>query len=813
MPVVPHNSPYNQSGNYSQELNLDEYDIFFECDINDPMFFDVSNLPDILTYGKHYFTISLIEPDENIQYTLKNGSQILFEFKDSKGTVIYSDLTGYTDINGSSTAYVNIKNDPLRSYDEIHNGWGTLTLVGQLTGVPSEWENVYNVRLIIPINIRKGISNNSPILFAKEPNFTASLLRNNDSLVSDGITRQAFEVEMNNLTTMGGKVEFVELAYMQVGSLTSSLDTQYKDLVRWNLTEDTGSGVGYASGSNSDGYTKYVNLPWFHFSDDEIRLKLRFLNSSGEYAEDITTDNKILEISQSLEVRPDQFSIRRQGRPRAFSAYNYSGSDQQYQNAIEGYATNNDEVIGLMTPSDHVVGGYFKAIGPSGSNDKTVIGLSADGGAFPGGNISPGEPGANVWPDYHTASVWSAKFGGETGCGDVYMSQKLAIGSFTGFPTDHPDESLHVSGNVKIEGDLYITGSSYVVETQVNTGSNVFGDASSDTHTFNGSLVAGDTSLLMASSIQLDGDLEFDTGTSDRTIQMGSDTNNGHSKDLFILGGVGSNPEPGASHDGYRGGNIIIKGGTGISDGTNANLGYGEVIVSASWTSDRTESIFKVEHPLSGSLLEVSPSNSESGSLALSGSLFLKDNAAIPAVSESKLYNSGGTLHWSGDAHNATYPIIPKARHYYHHNFIDDIGTSKVMIPWFDASEGGSVLNGGQYANLFPCDATLLKAYVRISTPDATADLTMALDYREAGSTTTINRGTLLKEIASTDDAKVIFYDWGGTLTSGVNTVPAGAMVGIGLTGESTGLMGNEYINVTTVWELDYSTELTASIG
>ena len=119
----------------------------------------------------------------------------------------------------------------------------------------------------------------------------------------------------------------------------------------------------------------------------------------------------------------------------------------------------------------------------------------------------------------------------------------------------------------------------------------------------------------------------------------------------------------------------------------------------------------------------------------------------------------------------------------------------------------------GKYANLFPCDATLLKAYVRISTPDATADLTMALDYRVAGSTTTVNRGTLLKEIASTDDAKVIFYDWGGTLTSGVNTVPAGAMVGIGLTGESTGLMGNEYINVTTVWELDYSTELTASIG
>ena len=107
--------------------------------------------------------------------------------------------------------------------------------------------------------------------------------------------------------------------------------------------------------------------------------------------------------------------------------------------------------------------------------------------------------------------------------------------------------------------------------------------------------------------------------------------------------------------------------------------------------------------------------------------------------------------------------------------------------------------------------AKLLKAYLRISSPDGTADLTMNLDYELDGTSGTTTAGTLIKEIQSTDDYHTTFFNWEGTLSSGNNEIPAGAICGIGLTGGSTGLMGNEYINLTTVWELDYSTEMTAS--
>ena len=90
----------------------------------------------------------------------------------------------------------------------------------------------------------------------------------------------------------------------------------------------------------------------------------------------------------------------------------------------------------------------------------------------------------------------------------------------------------------------------------------------------------------------------------------------------------------------------------------------------------------------------------------------IKDNHLLPSVSASKLYNSGSTLYWSGDNHIPNYPIAPKVRKYYHHNFWDPITTSTVYIPWFDQSENSSNY-GGSAANLFICNAKLLKVFAR----------------------------------------------------------------------------------------------------
>ena len=67
---------------YPQTLNLDKYDVFLEQPLNDTSYIFIDRLPHILTYGKHFGTLSWRSP-ENTRYQIKHGSQILFELKDN----------------------------------------------------------------------------------------------------------------------------------------------------------------------------------------------------------------------------------------------------------------------------------------------------------------------------------------------------------------------------------------------------------------------------------------------------------------------------------------------------------------------------------------------------------------------------------------------------------------------------------------------------------------------------------------------------------------------------------------------------------
>ena len=62
-----------------------------EGDGNNPMFFSVSKLPEKLSFGKHYFHLSLIEKPGQ-EYILRPGSRILFEFKSSNNVILRSDI-------------------------------------------------------------------------------------------------------------------------------------------------------------------------------------------------------------------------------------------------------------------------------------------------------------------------------------------------------------------------------------------------------------------------------------------------------------------------------------------------------------------------------------------------------------------------------------------------------------------------------------------------------------------------------------------------------------------------------------------------
>ena len=138
---------FNDNLVYSNQLDLDKIDVFMERSGNNPMFLEVSGLPKLLTFGKHYGTISIKDP-ENSPYRFKDESVIKFEVKDINGTVIFSDLAMSgdfkTDYSGASLFYIWIKEDPLRTYQDVSNGMGTLTFVGELEGVPDDWKNSTN---------------------------------------------------------------------------------------------------------------------------------------------------------------------------------------------------------------------------------------------------------------------------------------------------------------------------------------------------------------------------------------------------------------------------------------------------------------------------------------------------------------------------------------------------------------------------------------------------------------------------------------------------------------------------------------------
>ena len=96
---------FSKSYKYPAVRNLENYDVFLEGDGKNPMFITLDRLPNKLSYGKHFGIFSLLNP-KNLPYDLKNGTELLFEVKDSAGNIVFSDLTDIITLNGSLVFYV-----------------------------------------------------------------------------------------------------------------------------------------------------------------------------------------------------------------------------------------------------------------------------------------------------------------------------------------------------------------------------------------------------------------------------------------------------------------------------------------------------------------------------------------------------------------------------------------------------------------------------------------------------------------------------------------------------------------------------------
>ena len=164
---------------YENRYDLDEIDVFIEGDSNNPMYFQITGMPQALSYGKHYFYLSILDPN-NQEYQLRPESRILFEFKSINNVILMSDVSYVNQSNGFAVCFVELLRDPLRTFEEPGDGEGKLTIVGSLENkldtintIPPKFENAMNYRCTFPIQVGKNLAGaDSPIITNVGHNFT-----------------------------------------------------------------------------------------------------------------------------------------------------------------------------------------------------------------------------------------------------------------------------------------------------------------------------------------------------------------------------------------------------------------------------------------------------------------------------------------------------------------------------------------------------------------------------------------------------------------------------------------------------------------
>ena len=156
---------FSSTDTYTNRYDLDEISVFLDGNANNPMYFNVSGLPTNLSLGKHYFYLALLDPS-NQEHQLREASRILFEVKSTNNVVLRSDVTSINQRNGYAVCYTEILQNPLRTFEEIADGQGTLTVVGSLENksttrnlIPDRFLGAMNYRCTFPLSISKNILN------------------------------------------------------------------------------------------------------------------------------------------------------------------------------------------------------------------------------------------------------------------------------------------------------------------------------------------------------------------------------------------------------------------------------------------------------------------------------------------------------------------------------------------------------------------------------------------------------------------------------------------------------------------------------
>ena len=272
-----------------------------------------TNATPVLTYGKHKFDISVVP--SSTQFTsegyelegdypkLKNKSRILFEFKDSAGNIIFSDYTPIYKTDGF-TGYVWIKKDPLRTYEEIQEGPGKITIVAIANVSDPNWKNRYNVRMTKSINIdlvtSNGIvyQNTSPIIFQANTGsigsgsglnvYEETISNNSDPDI--GISNVI--ISASKLKTYSGEISRVE-TFIKVSGSVDNPDWQFlsthilsSSLYEDGIYKDYGDGINPISEQWSHDIPHSM-LPNIGSDNNKVKFQFKFRNPEAVFAKDV----------------------------------------------------------------------------------------------------------------------------------------------------------------------------------------------------------------------------------------------------------------------------------------------------------------------------------------------------------------------------------------------------------------------------------------------------------------------------------------------------------------------------------------------
>ena len=216
--------------------NLGNIDVYTE-EKTASSYINITDMPSYFTYGKTPIFISILD---KLGDGLKSESSLLFEFRDAKGTLLFSDIANIEDISGAAVIYVDIKDERVskirnKKLDKISDGIGTLTIAGELEDVPDDWKGNYNYKFTTEIEIRKSSINSSSVVLDHHPTLYVTSSHLDDSTIAskrgstyNSVIRSYTGIGIDNMNTVGGRIGFIEVSYKSDAFTTeqySILDT------------------------------------------------------------------------------------------------------------------------------------------------------------------------------------------------------------------------------------------------------------------------------------------------------------------------------------------------------------------------------------------------------------------------------------------------------------------------------------------------------------------------------------------------------------------------------------------------------------